>query len=513
MSADAYQLALGGVASLALGALLARRPAGRDGFTRWLHGLLPLALFATAVAAWAAFRLVPHWNWSAARLATAVRLVHGFPLYSGTGDAAVNGWIYGPVSAIAYAPAALAREPLTALRLAMVLNALYFLLPVAVLFHGHLRHRCARATGLLIPAFAVSMMLAPFGQWYGAASLHTDIVATGLGVLSCVALVRGRNLPLAAFLVVAAAWSKQIEAVLAVAQLLYLFRARGARAALVYVGWLALAALVLTAGFVVWFGADPLWYSLIILPGGHSIQWVRVGSILAAFGWATWWVWPLFFVVRSSRTGTADESRTPDSLAPLLLLSALILLPVGVLAAAKIGGDQNSLHATVYAVLGGTLLLVRLLEGPTAHLRAIARAALLGGALLGAGYNVHRVLANDHLAVRDPGAQHREAFAFAQAHPGETYFPCNPLITLLADGRDYPTDDGVYSARLAGQPVDPAALRRLFPPTLTFVIYHEKDPTHEMQKFFPEFNRLHQTGSWDIFTRGPAHMGPASTRP
>ena len=505
MPADANQLALGGVASLALGALLARRSAGQGVFTRWLHGLLPLALFATAVAAWAAFRLVPHWNWSAARLATAVRLVHGFPLYSGTDDAAVNGWIYGPVSALAYAPAAFAREPLTALRLAMVLNALYFLLPVAVLFQGHLRQRCTRATGLLILAFAVSVMLAPFGQWYGAASLHSDVVATGLGVLSCVALVRGPSLPLAAFLVVAAAWTKQIETVLAVAQLLIVWRTRGRRTAVVYVGWLALAALVMTVGFVAWFGADPLWHSLVVLPGGHSIEWARVGSILAGFGWATWWVWPLYFLARSLRTETADESRTMDSLAPLLLLSALILFPVGVIAAAKIGGDQNSLHATVYAVLGGTLLLVRLVEGTSARLRVIARVALLGGTLLAAGFNVHRVLANDHLAVRDPGAQHREAFAFAQSHAGETYFPCNPLITLLADGRDYPTDDGVYSARLAGKPVDPAALRRLFPPALTFIIYHEKDPTHEMQKLFPEFNRLHQTGSWDIFTRGPAH--------
>jgi hypothetical protein len=387
----------------------------------------------------------------------------------------------------------------------MVLNALYFLLPVALLFHGYLRDRCTRATGFLILAFAVSVLLAPFGQWYGAASLHSDVVATGLGVLSCVALVRGPSPALAAFLVVAAAWTKQIETVLAVAQLLTVWRTRGRRTALVYVGWLALAALVMTAGFVVWFGADPLWHSLIVLPGGHSIEWARVGSILAAFGWATWWVWPLIFLARSSRRGETDASRAPDSLAPLLLLSALVLFPVGVLAAAKIGGDQNSLHATVYAVLGGTLLLIRLLEGPSAPLRRMARLALLGGTLLAASLNLHRVLANDHLAVRDPGVQHREAFAFAQARPGATYFPCNPLITLLADGRNYPTDDGVYSARLAGRPVDPAALRRLFPPTLTFIVYHEKDPTHEMQRLFPEFNRMHQTGSWDIFTRGPAH--------
>jgi hypothetical protein len=276
MSADLYQLALGGVASLVLGGLLAWRSAGRDGLTRWMHGLLPLLLFATAVAAWAAFRLLPHWNWSAARLATAVRLVHGFPLYHGASDAAVNGWIYGPLSGLAYAPAAFAREPLSALRLAMVLNSIYFLLPVFVLFHAPLRQRGLRATGLLILAFAVNAMLAPFGQWYGAASLHTDVVATGLGVLSCVVLARGSSLPLAAFLVVAAAWTKQIETVLAVAQLLYLFRMRGTRPALLYAGWLALAALVLTAGFVAWFGVEPLWHSLVVLPGGHVIERARI---------------------------------------------------------------------------------------------------------------------------------------------------------------------------------------------------------------------------------------------
>ncbi len=116
---------------------------------------------------------------------------------------------------------------------------------------------------------------------------------------------------------------------------------------------------------------------------------------------------------------------------------------------------------------------------------------------------LERIIAHRHLTLAHPGVQHREAAAFARARPGQTYYPCNPLINLMAERRDYPFDYGLYDWRLARAAPDPARLRALLPATLTFIIYHEKDPSRDLLRVFPDFNRLHQAGPWDMYLRDP----------
>ena len=497
-------LALGGLAALALGYLFSRRHSGATPFARWTFCLLPLVAAGTAVAAWAAFRLVPHWAWSAARLAASVRLVQGFPLYSGPDDALVTGWIYGPVGALAYLPAAWASEPLPALRLAAWLNALYFLVPALVVLAPHFRATGSRATGAALTAFAIGVLLAPYTGWYGAAALNSDLVATTLGTLSCVALVRGRRPALAAALAAAAAWTKQIEVVVAAAQVLYLIRFDGPRRALAYAGWLAGAAAVSAGLGIACFGGAPLWFCLVTIPAGHPLQPERFALVAATFAWSTGWAWALAAYARPWRSDAG-------ALATLLLWVAVLALPPGLLASLKAGGDQNSMHATTYAALGGIAVLAALLGEGAGPRRRLARVALLAGAVYVTTVNLHRVVVHDHLAIRDPGGHLREASAFARAHPGETYFPCNPLITLLAERRNYPFDYGVYDWRLAGRARDRAALRAQLPPTLAYLVYHEKDPSFELRPVFNEFTRGYQTGPWDMFTRAPAAVAPPPT--
>ncbi len=502
MVVELAELGLAAAACLAVGSLAALRLAGATPAERTSRLLLPLLLGAVAVTAWAAFRLLPHWNWSAARLAASVRIAEGLPLYRGPGDPAVNGWIYGPVGALAYLPATLAAEPLAALRIATWLNAAYFLLPAALLFGPWLRQRRTRAAGLLLCAFAVAALLAPFGTWYGAAALNTDVVAVALGTGSCIALVRLRHPAWAAGLAVAAAWTKQVEVLVGAAQLGFLLRVHGRPAALAYLRWYAGAAVAAAAIFVGWFGAGPLWHCLVTIPAGHPVALARIGPMLAAFAAGTAWVWVTVLLIRPGRRPDVAAPAAEDRLGPLLLTVALAVLPLGAMAAAKTGGDENSLHSIAYAALGGTVLLAGELRA-AGRRRDLVLLALTLGSLGAAAFGLQRAVRQGHLAIAEPGAQHREAFAFALEHRGAAAFPNNPLIVLLAEGRDDPFDYGLFDWRLAGRPVDRAEIRRQFPAALAFLVYHEKDPSRELRHVFTEFTRVYQIGPWDIFTRPP----------
>lgn len=506
MPADLPTFGLIAALAALLGLLLAARARTAPRLVQLAWALLPLATVATALVAWAAFRLVPHWTWSAARLAASARIAYGFPLYPDPADAMVTGWVYGPMSALAYLPAVWAGEPLAALRAATWLNAFYFLLPPALLTFGLWRSPATRLPAALAGLFATAALIAPYGLWYGAAALNADTVAISLGALSCLALSRERLRPLAALLCVLAAWTKQIEAPLALAQIGFLAARASPRAAWHYALWLAAAAGATAAIFVGWFGFAGLWHGLVTIPSRHPIEHARIADLLLAFGRATGWVWVLALFLRPWRPTTNPSLPAPQrDTALLFLLASAATLPGGIAAAAKAGGGENSLHTIAYAVYAGIAFGVGVLGAGSPRVATRALGALLTGLAVLLGLNLARIFTHDHLALANPGAQHREAYTFARARPGQTYYPCNPLIALMAERRDYPFDYGLYDWRLAGAAPDPARLRALLPGTLRFIVYHEKDPSHEMLRIFPDFSRRHEAGPWDMHLRpGPA---------
>lgn len=497
-----------------LGALLALRARSAPPFQRLAWALLPTAGVGVLLVAWAAFRLVPFWTWSAARLAASARLAYGFPLYAEPGATLITGWVYGPVNALAYLPAVWWGEPLAALRAATWLNVLYFFLPLALLTAGLWRQPGTRLVGAVTVLFGAAALLAPYATWYAAASLNADTVAVCLGVLSCLLLDGNRSLSGAAALCILAAWTKQVAAPLAAAQLAFLLWRCGWRRTLTYAGWLAAAGLATTVVFGGWFGFAALWHATVTIPSRHPIEAARLGGLALSFLQASWWVWALALLARPwRRSAPAEAAAAGRSL--LLLLASLATLPGGIAAAAKTGGDQNSLHAIAYATYAGLALLTDFAHAPVPRLAPCTLGGLLAGLCAFLGSGITRLVVNDHLAVETPGAQHRAAYAFARAHPGQAYFPCNPLISLMAERRDYPFDYGVYDWRLAGAAPDAARLRAQLPASLAFIIYHEKDMSREVLRAFPAFNRLHQAGPWDMFLRSTAPVperGPAPAR-
>ena len=154
---------------------------------------LPLGLLAV-VGLFVWIKSEVQWNWSACRLAPALGLLQGFPLYSPPDHGPINDWNYGPVSALCWLPAAWGKTPITALAIAESLNLLWLIAPLfAVCLLAGGKDLPGRALAAWSGIAAAAALVWYDSTWYMASVLTVDNVAVGLGIFACL-LVRPRPL-------------------------------------------------------------------------------------------------------------------------------------------------------------------------------------------------------------------------------------------------------------------------------------------------------------------------------
>lgn len=478
------------------------------GLFRALAGLAGALLLAALVAAVAA---MPLRTWSAARLAPSAALVHGLPVYTPADAGAVLSTLYGPVSVLYFLPAFLAGDVTTRILVAGVLNVLALVVPFAWLLLA--RRGAGPRDGptlavLLTGTLAALLGSHPLRQMLG--GIHVDAPAIGLGLSSCAVLERhggapGRaRLALAALLVVLSAWTKQVEAPLALAQLLYLGLRFGRALAWRYFAWLGAWSLAAGAVFLAAFDPAGLYFNLLRIPAGHPFVGLRGVAqelllhalpiaLLAAAG---------LLAARAGRRGRA----LLEVDGALFALGAVLLFPTSVLARAKLGGFVNSLHFLAYLLAAGVLALRCAASVPSTRpaaarlARALAAVTLLAAVACWPWRELRRGVG----ALRDLHANpQQEAYEFARAHPGQAYFPWNPLSTLASDGELYHYEWAVVDRELAGQRMSDAHVRAHLPPRMEYVLFPPGEPRN-MLRYLPEFTRevrLAGMERWIVYAR------------
>jgi hypothetical protein len=446
------------------------------------------------------------WTWSACRLAPVVGWLQGYPLYSPEDHGPINGWLYGPVAALAWLPATLARSPEPALFIAAAINLAFLLIPLAAAARRAAPDSWTGA-GLAFTAAAAGL-LQLYPTWYMASALNVDAIAVGLGLGSCVLLLgpslTRRRLALAATLSALAVWTKQVEAPLVFAQLGWLALARDRRAALTF--GLAFAGVMLIVGLlmVTLFEARAVFFNLWTVPAHHPL----LGGWAAARG-------ELFDLARyafplwaACAVGLALERRRPATGAPapsgatLLVAAAVVLLPTGIMATIKLGGDRNSLHS-VYYLLAATLLVVATLHRQLPSVRPLRLALLLPLAALLAGLSIRQVAGYPGLAMLPPRCLSQEAWVFAREQPGRVYFPWDPLATLMAERRAYHFEYGVYDRVIAGSEPTAAHLAAGVPEKSELVVYPKADYSRLMLRSLPGYTLSATTDDWLIYRPAP----------
>lgn len=494
------------------------------------------------------------YTWNPMRLARAVAFTRGYDLYTPPDSGVISGIIYGPVGFYLYAPAALWTSPLPALTTACLISALLTLGPAFVILSD--RRISAGARAWVLPVFLVLVLhfyasRATAGVWM----IHTDAGALGLSCLAIYWTLQHRGgsrfcwrLAAAALCAALGVWAKQTTAPMLLLPCAY-FAWRGSRAAAAWVLSLTvLFAALLGALFSAAYGFEDLWLTLFAVPSGHAR---RPGAPLQEWRSLTEFVEMLYLLgvaavatamrakpAASPREGSPAASwRTrwsawvPDWTGwPLLLGSALALLPTSLLGLMKAGGTVNNLGLVDYflalAIAALFLRFAALPEfGRGATRRGLEAALLILVAVMGARTAATFVLSSREIASRWPPPV-QAAYEYARAHPGTTYFPWHPLVTLLAEDRIDHTAWGVMERETAGFGVSGAHFRSGLPDNLQRIAVIDQLPLmnaieardwdHYLLRRLPEFQcRVEAPGlpGWVVLERGPQGCAATTSAP
>lgn len=439
---------------------------------------------------------MPAWEWNGARTAPSVAMTRGLPLYVGPDEGAIASTYYGPVKALLFLPAGLARTPTGAILIAGALNALLLLIPLALvgrfLAHGERRPTWRESWWGLALGAGLLPLVTPTLEMVS--NLHVDGPAVGLGLMSCLLLAGGNGPPSsrrqasAALFAVLAVWSKQVEAPLVLAQVVWVAWRWGKAPAVRYLAWTAGLGLAAGAAFVACFGWRAMSFNLLVLPATLPYRrdpaTILLAALELAIHCAPFLLLPLLALRTRAHDTRASSAWLRDAPWSLLLLVALFIVPTSMAGRLIVGGHLNSFHS-VYYVLAATVavavgwcarLTVRL--GPV-RLHALAALVIMTTAL-----------ATARLGTRIPFAllesnPFQQAYAIARAYPHQVYFPWQTLSTLMAEGELHHFEYSVGDRVNAGLTPTDAHWRAHLPSDLRYVAYRQTPLGTTALRFLP----------------------------
>lgn len=529
LAAGAVVAAVGLAAGIARFRRLAGQPAGR----RWIGAALPaVALIVAGLCAGELARSVAR-PWNDIRLAPAVALLHGYPLFPARGEGPLLGFSYGPVAALAYLPAALLARPDHAILAGSLISfALYALGPFLLL-----RAEAGPRAGLAAMAFLGFTLASLHDRTLAAPAfaVHADAPALGFAALASACLYtperrrrRGPRLAAALCMVLAVA-AKQVAAPLLVALPLFVGLVDGRR-----ILWRLLAELALVGALALALAAavgDPeaMWFHMVTVPARCPWKWGGGATALAtALGELARAALPYALALGAIAAMEAVGGGPGPGLRgwlrgnrwTLVLAVGVASIPACLAGRAKLGGNPNALaYTTYFANLAVWLALLRTASGAparSARLEAPALAVLVAAPLLLALASLPRLGQLPAALAALRGNPEARAFALARSRPGAVYFPAHPLATLLAEGRAYHTTIGIEYVELAGFALADAEIRAQLPARLE-IVATRGEPWEPLRRRLPEFTRRLRSAAhpgWLLWTRAtgaPEGPGPRAS--
>jgi hypothetical protein len=404
---------------------------------------LILAIFLTGTWLWSCWCSFPSIPWNDIRVAPAVALHRGISIYSPVDHGPVSTWIYGPLPLFLLWPAGLASSALGAIEIAGAIHIGFTVLGATLtclLWPSETGKAPAMQSWHLRLAAALLCVLLVRSDVAGYMVYTADASGVIFGLLSLLALSRGHPWTAAGCAAAAVACKMTLLGVGA-AQVVWMFVRFSPRAAGYQLARCVAAGAMLAVPAVIFFGGPGLWHTMIELPG--RFPWAPVVSARLGqhAGHLVLYVGvPLAFMISFRRFFFSRES-------PLLLgsLAFLFLLPLGIAALLKIGGNVNSLDS--FSLWFPPTLVVLVTGGAFAKLgRAGSLALAVSAAALASLW-----LQLTPLRMRPNTQAYHEAMHLAARLPQKIWFPLHPLVTLYSDGRFYHDFDGLSERVQAGQ--------------------------------------------------------------
>ncbi len=423
---------------------------------------LGLAGALLAVWWWSHVCRFPEMVWNDVRVAPAVALARGWPIYPTLEHGTINTWVYGPLPLILFRPAAWATNAENALLIAGLINLTLILGPLAlVCFTWPVPDGAGDDITRRFVAFLLSAALWPRESY---AIVYADTAAIAFGLLANLLLIRANGASgrwLAAFFAVGAVACKQTALGIPLAQIVWLAASAGAGAAVRQAVRCAGAGVVIGGLALATVNPPGLWFTAFTLPSHY-----RMVTDLAERLYSVAPQLAVQVLAPAIILGGGWRGIMRSTLA-LPTLTWLCCLPFGVAALLQWGGRMNSMHS--FWLWIAPALLAVLHSGFSDRSRGFA---IFVGAAVTAALSCLFVAAAPTLPLRPQFAAYREAERLAESCPDQIWFPFHPLLTLFGDRRYYHDEDGLHVWQNASVKIPPARLAAGLPPKMRVIALH-----------------------------------------
>lgn len=489
---------------------------------------------------------------NAGRLASALALWNGHPIYSLWGSGPLLSTMYGPVTFSFYLPAAILPVPLDLrIMLGSLLTLTASLIAVWPAWRS-VRTFDGRRPDVPWIFLCGGILLLLFYSYrslcYSVTSIHADGPCLFFGALGSVLLLPGPRWKIwcAGFAFTLSVFSKQTMVAAPIAAGFYLLITYGWKSVFHFVAAFAMSSLVALAISVFRFGAEPLWTHLVVIPASwpwyaakfpDSLEGAQVFELgaklksLATSGFIfaqTRWpmialtVVPLAILIirrivdgKPTKVTSCRPGGFPPEVVTVMCIVALSMAPVAILARAKCGGANNSYSPFDYfAAMGAVAWLYHsglsglcIQWGSMLRVTALALAVALVGARSVDFVRLPKWLG---YVADNP---FRQAEAFEATHRRKVYFADFPILHLNTENALYHWDLGVFDytftsgpseALLKNMPFDrplfvsagefPSRIKELFP----------RDYTNPVD--FPELSWWHVFEQDSADGESPSHL-------
>jgi len=502
---------------------------------RLLGWLVPFALLVLLGRCAQTVLDSPNFDWAGARLMPLVTFAEGGRLYMPAHQGPVYNTIYSPLSYLLYLPVLASPEPAAMIAAASALGLLFYFGPVLLLaapFGVRCRataldedknpKRC-RATALQKSALFVAPILL-FGLIsYQSRALRMSLEGTihdcptlGLAVIACIIAYhdqQARRLAWSALFAILAVWSKQVMLPLLLALPLTSAFLHGWRVGLRHLGWMLLGISISALSFTLLTERQSFWFNVFTLPGHHP--WIdtfpgNFASVAYHLYEETWLAFLAVGMLVCLERPWRDLTRQRWF---LFVIVALLQIPTAFLGRIKVGGSSNSFSPVLYFLLLALLAyLIEFLRDPQRPAQLVRGVGIaLNGAVTALALLQLLQSATFLKSYPGPGrSKEQRVVNYLRAHPGEAYFPWNPLSHQAAEGRTCHFAYGLFDRELAGFAIDDEHVNRHRPPHCRYVCFppgrrHHRSPEclERLMREYPRRVEIDDLPGFECYERPP----------
>jgi hypothetical protein len=448
-------------------------------------------------------------------------LLHGFSLYlDRNAIGPVIGTLHTPVSHCLYLAVTGFHRPTDALLAGSFLSLLLIFVPLGwVLLRASegARDRLFVATAAFL--FCGFLILQAPGTFHTACMIHTDAAALAFATLACGVFCNPRK-PITAPQVwlagagcALAVGSKQTMAPIVLAVALFLGVTAGAKLLAHFGAAVMVGGAVLLGAILALVPAHAFLFNTVTLAAHRPLKNGYIDLLVKSYREGKLDALPaLFPILLLVVCQWIAAERRPDLRGFVLAnrwfafaLAASALIPVTVKAIATVGTDVNHLGLVLYLlfVAAGLAIEQCIADPNNSFLRGAAWMCAALGISVGIAPGTLLSLPARLRAAHSNAPE--AALRYELRRPGRAYFPCNPMVSLLSNGKVYHVDYSVYDREIAGYPLTAHQFEAGLPSGFKFVAIPpgEQPQSSALRHMLESYERVadKELPGWTVYER------------